>query len=111
MNLESKTKKELIEIIRQLKDKLIEVKDVEKQVTASKDSLTGKGMSLSFDDNKGYQLVLLGYSLNDNAANINEIVDIGTKDMDVAIFHAKKYLAEKIWNKEQMTILSKGGKI
>lgn len=111
MSLESKTKKELVEIIRQMKSKLLDLQELEKEKETELDSLKGLALSVAFDENKGYYLVELNYSLDKNKAVIKKSENKEfTKDLGLTIFKAKKFLVEKIINEEQTRSLIKGEK-
>lgn len=104
MSLEQRPKKELVEIIQELKEKLKEMKPVEKQLTAQLDELHQPAIGLHKDESGKYHLVHIKYDLEKNAAGIEKIEDLNTHDMALALFNTNKVVAEKIMRK------ARGGK-
>jgi hypothetical protein len=104
MSLEQRSKKELVEIIHELKEKLKEVKGVEAQATATVEELKQYGVGL-YKNNKGqYFLVKLRYDQVTKAAVVEALVDLHSTDPAIATFKLKEYAVETIMRK------ARGGK-
>lgn len=104
MKYEQYTKKELAEIIRELKEKLGEMKDVEQQVMATSEELKTPAIGVHRDAKGKYHLIEIGYDLEKNAAAIVTSTPLDTGDYAIASYKAKQFLIDKILNK------AKGGK-
>lgn len=104
MEYEKYTKKELAAIIREMKAKLSEMKDVEKQVTTEASELSAPGLSIHRDEKGKFHLVKLKYDIEKNAATIEKVESLDSSDPAIATFKAKQYLVETIIAK------AKGGK-
>lgn len=103
MSLEQRSKKELVELIHQLQQKLKEMKPVEKQLTAQLEELNSPAIGLHKDDKGVYSLVKLKFDVEKNAAGLEKIERIGT-DPAIALFNLNKFVAETIMRK------ARGGK-
>lgn len=86
MSLESNyTKAQLADMVRELKEKLTEMKQVEAQVNASVETLKDGSPAIGLHRNKdgNYQLIKIVYDLDKNAAAIIGKVDFG-KDQQIS---------------------------
>jgi hypothetical protein len=85
MSLENLTKKELADKVRELAEKLKEMKVVESQVTASVETLKDGDSSIGIIKNAegNFTIVKLVFDLEKNAAAIVGTEDLG-KDMQIA---------------------------
>lgn len=101
MALEQRSKKELVEIIHQLQDKLKEMKQVEKQVTSEADLLSRKGMGVHKDKNGNYFIVNLVYDLERNAAAIKSVDNLNSKDYAILVYKAKAYLGDIVTQSQE----------
>jgi hypothetical protein len=103
MSLESKSKKELVEIISELKNKVKELKPVEASISAKLDDLEFPAVGLHKNENGEYQVVKIKYDLEKNAAAIEALSDEKNKDVALAYQSINKII-------EQMVRKARGGK-
>lgn len=96
MALDQRSKKELVEIIHQLQDKLKEMKQIETKVTTEEADLSRKAIGVHKDKNGNYFAVNLVYDIEKNAATIKSIDNLNTKDYAILVYQAKKYLGDVI---------------
>lgn len=99
MEYERYTKKELAAIIREMKEKLKEVKHVEEQVTAQAEDMPFEALGVQRNEKGHYSLVKVVYDPEKNAAAFKEVVNLETHDFAIASYKAKEYLVEKILRK------------
>lgn len=104
MSLEQRSKKELVELIHQLQDKLKELATVEKQATAKLEELKSPAIGLSKDKNGFYSLVKIKYDAEKNAAAIESIDKLDSRDEAIVVYKLKQYTVETIMRK------ARGGK-
>jgi hydrogenase maturation factor len=97
------TKKELEEklrekddLISQLKEKLVEMKGVEKQVTADAQKYSENALGLCRNEKGEYLLVKVGYDPVSKAATVITAEVVG-KDAQIAIYQAKNVLVNDIY--------------
>jgi len=107
-DLEKKSKKELLEIIDQLRSKLSEVKEVEAKHDALEKSLDGFGFSVIQDRNEKFQIVELGFDYDSKAAKIIKVREVISQGYEYALYEAKKVLIEKVMCKSNLNHLKKG---
>jgi hypothetical protein len=93
------TKDELKETIRELRAKLKEMKELEKQVTATAKDLSQLGIGVIKDSAGKYSLVEIKYDVEKNAAVIDKVVQLDTHDFAIATYKANQTLAERILRK------------
>lgn len=103
-DLEKKSKKELLDIIDQLRAKLGEMQGVEAKHEALEQSLPGTGFSIVQASGK-FQLVEIKFDFESKAARIDRVEEIYPSNYDFALFQAKKYLIETIMNKSNLNHL------
>lgn len=103
-DLINKSKKELVEIIEQMKEKLQEVQQLEKELAPKESDLIGKALSFYKDSDGQYQKVVINYNPESLVARIDNIQLLKTKDDQVAMYLAKKHLVEDIMNLSQIKI-------
>jgi hypothetical protein len=96
MALEQRSKKELVEIIHQLQDKLKEMRGVEAQINTEVDTLKSPAVGAYKDKNGNYFMVNLVYDLDKNIAAIKSIDNLNTKDYAILVYKAKLYMGEVI---------------
>lgn len=96
MALEQRSKKELVEIIHQLQDKLKEMRGVEAQLNTEIESLNSSAVGAHKDKNGNYFMVNLVYDLDKNTAAIKSIDNLHTKDYAILVYKAKLYMGEVI---------------
>jgi len=103
-DLESKTKKQLIEIIQTLSEKLKEVQSLEKQLVPKEEDLKGLALSIYEDSSGKFHKVMLKYDLVNGGCKIDKVTSLSTGDYQVAMYQAKKELVESIMNKKQTKV-------
>lgn len=96
MEYEKYTKKELAAIIREMKEKLKEVKSVETRITAEATEMTLEALGVQKNEKGHYTLVKVVYDPEKKAAAFKEIVNLETGDFAIASYKAKEFLVEKI---------------
>lgn len=104
-DLEGKPKKELVEIILQQQQKLVELQGVEAKQEASEAELSGRGFSVIQDLNEKFQLVEISFDITTGVGKIASMKEIHPSNYEFALFEAKKYLVEKVMNKENLNHL------
>jgi len=104
-DLEKKSKKELLDIIDQLRSKLSEMQGVEAKHEALETSLGGKGFSIIQDENDKFQLVHLSFDTATKAGRIEKLEEIHPSNYEFAMFQAKKYLIDAVMTKENLNHL------
>lgn len=104
-DLENKTKKELIEIIHQMKDKLINMQGVEAKQEASESTLPGKGFSVIKDLEGKMRLLEISFDFNTKVAKISNEIMFPANTFESAMFQAKKHLVEVIMTSENINHL------
>jgi hypothetical protein len=110
-DLEKKSKKELLDIIDQLREKLGEVKGVEEKQDALENNLPGIGFSVVIDRSGDYKIVEIGFDFDSKAATITNVRELATNGYEYALYDAKKFLIEKIMSAQNINHLkeSKNG--
>lgn len=103
-DLEKKSKKELLDIIDQLRSKLGDMQGVEAKQESLESSLPGTGFSVVQSNGK-YQLVEIKFDFNSKAARIEKVEEIYPSNYEFAMFQAKKFLIDEIMNKENLNHL------
>ena len=101
-DLLQKSKKELVEIIDQMVNKLSVVKEAEKKMDLSSSDLKGVGMSVFKDNNDRFHLVELSFDVETGSATVKSKKSLDTGDYDIALYNSKKFLVEAIFNREQL---------
>lgn len=104
-DLEKKSKKELLDIIDQLRSKLGEMQQVEAKQDALENQLSGLAFSVIQDRDNKFKLLEIGFDFDTKAATINRVNEITTNGYDYALYEAKKFLVEKIMNKNNLNHL------
>lgn len=89
------THQEKDQIIKELKEKLKEMKSVETQVTSLAADLSQFGVGIHRNEKGNFVIAKLKYDAEKNAAAIESLQDLGP-DWTIAIFKAKEYLVETI---------------
>jgi ribosomal protein S6 len=84
------------ELIKQLKDKLVEMKGVEKQVNAESAELPELAIGLTKDSDGNYYLAKVNFDPKTKAAFVTELEKSG-KDAQIASYKAKQVLVEDIY--------------
>lgn len=103
-DLEKKSKKELLDIIDQLRAKLGEMQGVEAKQESLETSLPGTGLSIVQSKGK-FQLVEIKFDFNSKAARVETVEEIYPSNYEFALFQAKKFLVDKVMNKENLNHL------
>lgn len=93
------TKDQLKEINRELKEKIKELKGVEKQITATAEDLKLLSIGVDKDIDGKFLLVYIKYDVSKNAAIIDKVEKLDTFDFAIASFKARELLVEKILRK------------
>lgn len=104
MSLEQRTKKELVDLIHQLQDKVKEMKPVEKQLTAQLDELKAPAIGLHKDEKGVYHLIFIKYDIDKKAAAIENVTSLESTDPAIGLYNLNKYVSETIVRK------ARGGK-
>jgi hypothetical protein len=104
MSLEQRSKKELVELIHQLQDKVKELAKVETQATAQLGDLIHDAIGLVKDKNEHYSLVKIKYDVDKNAAMINTVEKLDSRDQAIVLYKLKQFTVETIMRK------ARGGK-
>lgn len=99
MSLINKPKAELIELIRELQDKLAQVKNVEKQLNAEAKDLPNNAVGLHKDENGNFSLVKIKYDPQTQAVAIEQLEQIETKDQAIVLDRLKRYVGDNIFRK------------
>jgi hypothetical protein len=107
-DLEKKSKKELLDIIDQLRVKLGDMQGVELKQEALESKLDGIGFSIIQDRDDTFKLLKIKFDFDSKAARIDDVMEV-TSGYDYALYEAKKFLIEKVMNKDNLNHL-KGGK-
>ena len=103
-DLEKKSKKELLDIIDQLRSKLGEMQGVEAKQESLESSLPGIGFSIVQSEGK-FQLVEIKFDFASKAARIEKVEEIYPSNYEFAMFQAKKFLIDTVMNKENLNHL------
>jgi len=106
-DLEKKSKKELLDIIDQLRSKLGEMQGVEAKQDALEQTLGGFGFSIIQDQNDRFKVIEIGFDFNSKAARITEVKEVETQGYEYAMYEAKKLLIEKVMHKNNLNHLKK----
>ena len=93
------TKKELEEIIKELRAKLKEFKTLEQSSKATAEELSQLGISVVKGSDGKYSLVELKFDLEKNVAVVGKVTALDTHDFSIATYKANQFLAEKILRK------------
>jgi len=104
-DLEKKSKKELLDIIDQLRSKLEDMKGVESKQEALESNLNGKAFSIIQDLEEKFQLVELLFDFDTKTGKIVNVESIYPSNYEFALFQGKKYLVDNIMNKENLNHL------
>ena len=104
-DLERKSKKELVGIIDQLKEKLLGMKEVETKTQALESKLDGYGMSVIQDTNGKFKLVEISFDIETKTAKIDSVKEFITQSYEYALYDAKRVLVEKVFNKKNLNHL------
>ncbi len=99
MALEDNTKKALADMVRALQEKLKEMKPVESQLTAKLDELKAPAIGLHKDENGNYSLVKIKFDIEKNAAAIESLQDLESRDPAIATHKLKEYAMEVVMRK------------
>jgi hypothetical protein len=99
------TKKQLVDIIRQLRDKIEELQGVEAKQEASESSLNGKGFSIIQDLDSSFKIVEISFDIATKVGKIDNVKPIETNSYDLALYEAKKYLVQTIMDKKNLNHL------
>lgn len=93
------THKEKDELIRELKDKLSEVRGVEKQLNASSANLTSPAIGLHKDSAGKFFLVEVKFDVESKAGTVSNLISLDSTDPSIASFKLKEYVIEKVFRK------------
>lgn len=83
-------------LIKELKEKLKEMKAVEKAAITTAAELSSHGMGIHKDEKGYYFLVKIKYDVEKNIAAIEKLEPLNSYDYAIALFQAKKYIVEVI---------------
>jgi hypothetical protein len=104
VSLEQRSKKELVELIHQLQDKVKELAKVEKQATAQLAELEHNAIGLTKDKDGYYYMVKIKYDVDKSAAMVDNVERIDSRDQAIVLYKLKQYAVETIMRK------ARGGK-
>lgn len=104
-DLEKKSKKELLDIIDQLREKLGNMQSVEAKQEALEQSLPGIGFSVIQDRDDKFKLIEISFDFDSKAAKVTNIVEANSNGYEYALYDAKKFLIEKVMNKSNINHL------
>lgn len=104
MSLEQRSKKELVELIHQLQDKVKELAKAEKQVSSELAELKHDAIGLTKDDEGYYHMVKIKYDVDKSSAIVDTIDKIDSRDQAIVLYKLKQYAVETIMRK------ARGGK-
>jgi hypothetical protein len=104
-DLEKKSKKELVDIILQLKTKLGEMQGVEAKQDALEQSLPGIGFSVIQDRDDRFKLLEIAFDFDSKAAIIGKVVETNSNGYEYALYEAKKFLIDRVMNKNNLNHL------
>lgn len=104
-DLESKSKKELVSIIEQLKEKLVEMQGVEAKQEAQESQLNGKAFSIIQELDDSFSIVDISFDIETKVGKIENVKPIHSKSYELALYEAKKYLVENIMTKQNLSHL------
>ena len=100
MSLVDRTKKELVEIIHDLQEKLKELKPVESALTSQLADLHSDAVGLIKNEKGQYRLVKIKYDVEKNAAAIESLDPLNdTVDPAIAIYKLNQFTQETILRK------------
>jgi|ERR1043165_1724942 hypothetical protein len=85
------------EIIRELKQKLKEMKSVEQQVNATALELPEPAFGLHKDQTGTYSIVEIKYDPESKAAAVTNLISLDSKDPSIASFKLKEYAIERVF--------------
>ena len=95
MSLNLKTKKQLIEVITELK---AEIRQLRSEITEiPEDDYPYSGFLLHRDDD-GYQLMDVDFDTESGKAKIKSSKLLHANDRDIALYHAKERLIKEMFN-------------
>jgi len=101
-DLEKKSKKELVEIIDQLKEKLEVMQGVEKKQDALESDLRGVGFSIVQDINGRFNFVEIKFDIDTKVGKIEKIEEVYPNNFEFALFQAKKFLVNTVMHKDNL---------
>jgi hypothetical protein len=104
-DLEKKSKKELLDIIDQLRGKLGEMQGVEAKQEAMECSLEGVGFSVIQDRDNTFKILEIAFDFDSKAATISKVTEVTTNGYEYALYEAKKFLIERVMNKDNLNHL------
>ncbi len=104
-DLEKKSKKELLDIIDQLRKKLEEMQGVEAKQESLESSLNGIGFSIIQDRDRSFKLVEIAFDFDSKAAKVITVVNTNSNGYEYALYDAKKFLIERVMNKQNLNHL------
>lgn len=104
MSLEQRSKKELVELIHQLQDKVKELAQVEKVITSELSQLENPAVGLTKDKDGYYHMVHIKYDVDKMSALIDNVERIDSRDQAIVLYKLKQFAVEKILRK------ARGGK-
>jgi hypothetical protein len=104
-DLEKKSKKELLDIIDQLREKLGNMQGVEAKQEALEQSLPGIGFSVLQDRDDTFKLVEISFDFDSKAAKVAKVIDVVTSGYEYALYDAKKFLIERVMHKSNINHL------
>lgn len=88
----TKTKKQVDEVNKMLKDKLEEMKELEQKVTATAAELEFPAIGVHKDEKGYYHIVKIKYDITKGAAVIDVVAPCNSQDYAIALYKAKEYL-------------------
>lgn len=99
MSLTDRTKKELVQIIHDLKEKIKDLKPVESALTSQLEELHSHAIGLTKNEEGQLSLVKIKYDVQKNAAAIEKLEQLESKDIAIAQYKLNQYVAETIVRK------------
>lgn len=104
-DLEKKSKKELLDIIEQLREKLGEMQGVEAKQESLEQSLPGVGFSVIQDRDGLFKILEISFDFDSKAATITNVTNANSTGYDYALYDAKKFLVERVMHKSNINHL------
>ena len=104
-DLEKQSKKELVEMVVQLRQKLLDLQGVEAKQVAVEKEMPGVGFSVVQDVDDRFKIVEIAFDFNSKAAIIKNVSETTTNGYEYALYEAKKFLVEHVMNKDNLNHL------
>ncbi len=104
-DLEKKSKKELLDIIDQLRTKLSDMQEVEAVQESLESEMEGVGFSVIQDRDGIFKLLEISFDFDSKAAKIVDVKNANSNGYEYALYDAKKFLIERVMTKSNLNHL------